>query len=486
MGDGRSNFSQGAGPAACARPREAAGGREEADAIAKKSPPKKLWGARFEHGLLPELEQFSSSLEIDFELYPFDIAGSIAHARGLAAAALLSKSKLTAIERGLRKVKQELEEGTFEFVPSDEDIHTAIERRLTEITPAGASLHAGRSRNDQVALDLRLYCRAAALEAVTAIAHLTDALAVKARAHSAWVMPGYTHLQRAQPVTVGHHLLAHAEPLLRDALRFQHAYDAADEMPLGSGALAGSTLPLRREFVARQLGFSRLTANSMDAVSDRDFALDLAYACLCASIHLSRLAEDVVLWSSSEFGFVKLADEIATGSSLMPQKKNPDIAELLRGRTGRSLGGLVALATVLKGLPLAYDRDLQEDKPALFSAVDGALDSLDAAALLVNHLAFDRRRLESAAADAGLLATDVAEELVKSGTPFRAAHEKVGRQVREGELTSPWSAVTSLRKRDLDGAPNPGRVAGRAQAVRREAAGLLRWCRTHSAPLPGE
>jgi argininosuccinate lyase len=299
-------------------------------------------------------------------------------------------------------------------------------------------------------------------------------------------MPGYTHLQRAQPVTVGHHLLAHAEPLLRDAVRFQHAYDASDEMPLGSGALAATTLPLRREVVAKELGFSRLTANSMDAVADRDFALDLAYACVSASIHLSRLAEDMVLWSSTEFGFVKLADEIATGSSLMPQKKNPDIAELLRGRSGRALGSLVALATVLKGLPLAYDRDLQEDKTALFAAVDSALDSLEAAALVVSHLDFNRERLASAAGDPGLVATDVAEELVRSGTPFRAAHEKVGRQVRDGELKAPWNAATSVGKRDLPGAPNPRRVAARATAVRREAAGLERWCKTHSAPLLGE
>jgi argininosuccinate lyase len=434
----------------------------------------------------PELERFSSSLDIDFELYPYDIAGSIAHARGLAAAGLLSKSKLTAIERGLRAIRKEFIEGKFEFAPSDEDIHTAIERRLTEITPAGAALHAGRSRNDQVALDLRLYCKAASLEAVGALASVVDVLSTKALAHASWVMPGYTHLQRAQPVTVGHHLLAHAEPLLRDVTRFQHAFEAADEMPLGSGALAGTTLPLRREFVAKQLGFSRLTANSIDAVSDRDFALDLAYACVCASIHLSRFAEDVVLWSSSEFGFVKLADEIATGSSLMPQKKNPDIAELLRGRTGRSLGGLVALATVLKGLPLAYDRDLQEDKTALFAAVDGAVGSLYAAALLAEYLEFDRKRLESGAADPDLLATDVAEGLVRSGMPFRAAHEKVGRQVREGELKAPWNAAASLRKRDLPGAPHPKRVAARARTVRRELAGLLRWLKAHSGPLPGE
>jgi argininosuccinate lyase len=434
--------------------------------------------------LLPELERFSSSLDADFELYPFDIAGSVAHARGLAAAGLISRARLTAIERGLRRVKRELDDSSVAFTTTDEDIHTFVERRLTEITPAGASLHAGRSRNDQVALDLRLYCRAAASELVAEVAGAVAALAVQAQAHSAWVMAGYTHLQHAQPVTLGHHLLAHAEPLLRDAERFRHAYDSADEMPLGSGALAGSTLPLVREVVAKELGFQRLTANSMDAVSDRDFALDLVYGCVCAAIHLSRLGEDVALWASSEFGFVRLADEIATGSSLMPQKKNPDIAELLRGRSGRALGSLVALATVLKGLPLAYDRDLQEDKPALFAAVDNALDSLRAAALLVGHLEFDRDRLAAAAADPGLLATDVAEALVRSGKPFRQAHEEVGRQVLAGTMKAPWSSRASLRKRDLSGAPHPRRVAARARAVRHEAAVLLRWSGKHPPPLP--
>ena len=355
---------------------------------------------------------------------------------------------------------------------------------MTEITPAGAALHAGRSRNDQVALDLRLFCRFAASHLVQAVAGVVDELATKARVHAGWVMPGYTHLQRAQPVTVGHHLLAHAEPLLRDAERFRRAYEAAGEMPLGSGSLAATTLPLQREAVRRELGFERLTANSIDAVADRDFALDLIYACMSASIHLSRLAEDVVLWSSSEFGFVRLADEVSTGSSLMPQKKNPDIAELLRGRAGRSVGSLVSLATVLKGLPLAYDRDLQEDKPALFAAVDNGLDSLEAAELLVQHLKFDRERLAAAAADSALLATDAAEELVRSGVPFRKAHETVGRQVLEGSLKVPWNARVSLGKRDLPGAPHPRRVAGRATAVRREAAALLRWTKGHPPRLP--
>ncbi|HYM67123.1 MAG TPA: argininosuccinate lyase, partial [Patescibacteria group bacterium] len=395
------------------------------------------------------------------------------------------RARLIAIERGLRRVERELDGGDFKFVPSDEDIHTAVERRLTEITPAGASLHTGRSRNDQVALDLRLYCRAASAAAVAGVSRLVTALAVKARTHSGWPMPGYTHLQRAQPITVGHHLLAHAEPLLRDAERFRHAYDAADEMPLGSGALAGSTLPLLREKVASSLGFARVTKNSVDAVSDRDFALDLTYSCLSTALHLSRLGEDVVIWASTEFGFVQLADEVSTGSSLMPQKKNPDIAELLRGRAGRSLGSLVALATVLKGLPLAYDRDLQEDKTALFGAVDSVLDSLEAAALLVEHMEFDRARLAAAAADPSLLATDAAEELVRAGVPFRKAHEAVGRQVREGALRVPWSARASLAKREMTGAPNPRLVAAAATAARRAAAGLLRWSEKHPPPVRG-
>ena len=359
-----------------------------------------------------------------------------------------------------------------------------VERRLTEITPAGASLHAGRSRNDQVVLDLRLYCRAASAAGVEAVALVVAALAGAAARHVDWAMPGYTHLQRAQPVTLGHHLLAHAEPLLRDATRFQHAYEAADELPLGSGALAGSTLPLRRDVVARELGFSRVSANSIDAVSDRDFALDLVYACLAAALHLSRLGEDVVLWSTAEFGFVRLADEIATGSSLMPQKKNPDIAELLRARPAQALGSLASLATTLKGLPLAYDRDLQQDKRAVFAAADDVIASLEAAALLVKHLEFDRGRLAAAAQDPGLLATDAAEERVRAGTPFRQAHGEVGEQVRVGRLEVPWDVATSLRRRDLTGAPHPRRVAARAVAMRRQAAALRRWAQKHPPDLP--
>jgi argininosuccinate lyase len=465
VGDGPAHVGPRPGPAPRARLRSAPRRRQEADEIAPK--PKKLWGGRFARRLLPELERFSSSLAVDFELYPYDIAGSLAHARGLKTANIVTAAQLTAIERGLRRVKRELDEGSFKFATTDEDIHTAIERRLTEITPAGASLHAGRSRNDQVALDLRLYCRDAAHEALLLLADLIDALAVQAEGHADWLMPGYTHLQRAQPVTLGYHLLAHAEALLRDVQRFRNAHAAAGTMPLGSGALAGSTLPLARRTVARELGLRALTENAMDAVADRDFALDLVYACAATSVHLSRLGEDVVLWASSEFGFVNLADEIATGSSLMPQKKNPDIAELLRGRAGRSVGSFVALATVLKGLPLSYDRDLQEDKPAVFAAVDNALDSLRAATLLVGHLEFDRERLAAAAADPLLLATDAAEDLVRAGTPFRKAHDEIGRQVRDGRFKAPRDAKASVARRKLD-------VTARARTLRKEAAFLRR------------
>ena len=421
---------------------------------------------------------------MDYELYPFDIAGSVAHARGLAASGILKPAQLKAIERGLRRVKRELDSDTFEFRDSDEDIHTAVERRLTELTPHGAALHAGRSRNDQVVTDLRLFCRYMAAAGVELIAGLVGELALQAGTHAAWPMPGYTHLQRAQPVTVGHHLMAHAEPLLRDAERFRAAYAAADELPLGSGALAAGTLPLRREVVAKELGFSRLSLNSMDAVSDRDFALDLVHACLVSAIHLSRLGEDVVLWSTAEFGFVRLADEIATGSSLMPQKKNPDIAELLRARAARVLGHHTALAATLKGLPLAYDRDLQEDKPAVLGAVEDTFSALEAAGLLVRHLVFDAERLAEAASDPGLRATDEAERLVAGGMPFRAAHEAVGAAIREGRFEPPESVERSLRARNVAGGPAPARVRRRAVAAVREAEALAKWANAHPPPLP--
>jgi argininosuccinate lyase len=424
-----------------------------------------MWGGRFERGLLPELERFASSLDLDQELSHFEIQGSVVYARALEKAGIISAADLTAIEQGLQQIRKELEDLTFDFAETDEDIHTAIERRLIELTPAGAPLHAGRSRNEQIALAMRLYCRESAQVATAVLATIVDELAAKAEAYADVPMPGYTHLQRAQIVTVGLHLLAHAEPLLRDMDRFAVAYDAAEKLPLGSGALAGSTLQLARQPMADALGLPHITENSMDAVADRDFALDLVYACVSASIHLSRLAEDVVLWASSEFGFVKLADEIATGSSLMPQKKNPDIAELIRGRAGRSLGAFVTLATVLKGLPLTYNRDLQEDKVPVFAAVENVLECGEAAIVLVEHLEFDRDRLAAAAADPMLRATDAAEQLVRRGTPFRQAHEEIGRLVREGGFVPPWDVETSIAKRNFG-------VAKRARTIRRKVAGV--------------
>jgi argininosuccinate lyase len=440
-----------------------------------------LWGGRFRKPLLPELERFSSSLEVDLELAPYDIAGSIAHGRGLLEAGLLTKTRFNRLHRALVQVGKEIESGQFVFADSDEDIHTAVERRLAEIDPDGAGrLHAGRSRNDQVALDLRLYCRAAASAITEELARLIQALARAAGKHHALAMPGYTHLQRAQPLTVGHHLLAHAHPLLRDSNRVMNAYAAASEMPLGSGALAGTTLPLERTAVADALGFARLTRNSMDAVADRDFALDLVYACLSIGLHLSRFGEDVVLWASSEFGFLKLADEVSTGSSIMPQKRNPDIAELIRGRSGRPLASLVGLAMVVKGLPLAYDRDLQEDKRHLFSAVDNCLESLEAARLLVERLEFDRKRLAEAVADPELLATDSAEKLVAEGRAFREVHGEVGKLLLEGSHRPPWDVAESLRRRSLPGGPEPARVKVVAAGVGRQAAALGSWARRHS------
>jgi argininosuccinate lyase len=333
-------------------------------------------------------------------------------------------------------------------------------------------------------VDLRLFARTAAPDVAVEVARLAGALAAQARRTAGWPMPGYTHMQRAQPVTTGHHLLAHAEPLLRDLERFRQAHESAGEMPLGAGALAASTLPLQRDVVARELGFSRLTRNSMDAVSDRDFLLDLVFACAVTGLHLSRLAEDLVLWSSAEFGFVRLADEISTGSSLMPQKRNPDIAELLRGRAGRPVAALNGLFTILKGLPLAYDRDLQEDKVHTFAAVDNVMDSAQAARLMVESLVFDAERMREAAADADLYATDIAEEMVRGGAPFRDAHRQVGRRVLAGEHAAPWGADESLRRRSLPGGPHPDGVRREAARAAREARRAERWAVEHRFTWP--
>ena len=403
----------------------------------------KAWAGRFATPTAPAAEAFTTSLPFDRRFYPHDIAGSVAHTRALVRARLLTRREGARLARGLARVRRELDAGGFRFLPSDEDIHLAIERRLTELVgPVGGKLHTGRSRNDQVALDLRLWLRAECDALDAALARLQQALTALARRYRDALLPGYTHLQRAQPILLAHHLLAYREMLARDRTRLRDCRARADELPLGAGALAGAGFPLDRRFVARQLGFARVTANSVDAVADRDAAAEfLAAAAICA-VHLSRLAEELVLWATEEFGFIELPDGFATGSSMMPQKKNPDVAELVRGKTGRVMGALVALLTTLKGLPLAYNKDLQEDKPPLFDAADTLRQSLDVLAAMLPHLRFDTGRM-AAAADGLLLATDLADLLVERGVPFRRAHAIVGKLVRHCLATG-----TSLRELD--------------------------------------
>jgi argininosuccinate lyase len=381
----------------------------------------------------PLFRRINTSLGFDRRLWPQDVRGSVAHARALRRAGVLDDDELTALVEGLERVAGELERGDFEFGDADEDIHMAIERRVTELVgPVGGKLHTGRSRNDQVATDIALYVRERSERALELVATLMSTLADLAERHVDWPIPGYTHLQRAQPVYLGHHLLAYFWMLRRDARRFQAVRAAAAaELPLGSGALAGLNWELDRAGVAAELGFERPAPNSIDAVSSRDAVLDyLAAAAICA-MHLSRLGSELVLWSSSEFGFCEPADDFSSGSSIMPQKKNPDAAELLRGKAPRVAASLQALLGVLHALPLAYAKDLQEDKQALFDAVDTVETSLEAADRMLSGMRFDREALAAAAADDFLAATDVADLLVRRGMPFREAHGVVGNLVRE-------------------------------------------------------
>ena len=374
---------------------------------------------------------YTVSLHYDRRLYRQDIAGSIAHARMLGRQGIISGDEAERIVAGLGAIRREIEDDTFPWRPELEDIHMNIEARLTErIGEAGGKLHTARSRNDQVATDLRLYVKETITESLSRIRSAQQALVDQAEAHRAAILPGYTHLQRAQPVLLAHHLLAYFQMLQRDAQRFREARARADVLPLGSGALAGSPYPLDREWVAAELGFTSVSENSMDAVSDRDFVLDYVYAAAVTMTHLSRLAEELVLWSTEEFGFVRLADEYTTGSSMMPQKRNPDFAELGRGRAGRVYGRLMGLFTTLKGLPLTYNRDLQEDKEALFDTVDTLLPTLEAFQGMLAGVRFDTERMRSAAGSGYVLATDLADYLVKKGTPFREAHGAVARLTR--------------------------------------------------------
>jgi argininosuccinate lyase len=390
-----------------------------------------LWHGRFEGGPAEALRALNDSLAFDRRLYREDLAGSRAHVRGLARVGLLTQVEEAAVLAALDTVEDEMAAGRFEFAAGDEDIHTAVERRVTELAgAAGAKLHTGRSRNDQVATDLRLWAKRELAGLAELVLSLQATLLARASAAGDRYLPGYTHLQQAQPVLLAHHLLAHGWALARDVDRLVDAVHRTDVSPLGAGALAGSSLPLDPDAVAADLGFAARFENSLDAVSDRDFVAEALFVLAMVGVHLSRLGEELVLWASSEFAFVTLDDRFATGSSMMPQKKNPDVAELARAKAGRLVGHLAGLLATLKGLPLAYDKDLQEDKEPLFDAVDTVRLTLLALDGMVGSLVFDHARMEAAADSPYAAATDLAELLVMDGVPFREAHSLIGDLVR--------------------------------------------------------
>jgi argininosuccinate lyase len=396
-----------------------------------KAPKKKLWGGRFVTNTADSVEAFTASIAVDARLYRHDIMGSIAHAKMLAKQRIIPARDGQKIVRGLQAVEREIDAGKFNFSHADEDIHMNIERRLTElIGPAGGKLHTGRSRNDQVALDMRLYLRDEVKTIIDSLRTLQRDLARCAKKSLDVILPGYTHLQRAQPVLLSHHLLAYHDMFERDGERLSGCLERIDVLPLGSGALAGTTFPIDRVYVARLLGFSRISKNSIDAVSDRDFLIEFVAAAAILFVHLSRLAEELVLWSSQEFGFIELPDGYCTGSSMMPQKKNPDVPELIRGKSGRVFGHLQALLTIMKGLPLAYNRDMQEDKVPLFDTADTAKASVKIMAEVIGGIKIRRERMWRAAQDGFMNATDLADYLVARGMPFRTAHEVAGKVVQ--------------------------------------------------------
>ncbi len=387
----------------------------------------KLWGGRFKESTNELVEEFTESVSYDKRLAPFDIAGSVAHVKMLEKQGILKKEEAERIISGLNEILKEIERGKLNWKRELEDVHMNIEKRLTEkVGPVGGKLHTGRSRNDQVATDVRLYVRKEIEEILELLKNLRRAFVKQAEENLDVVMPGYTHLQIAQPVLYSHHMLAYYWMFKRDEKRFKDTLKRVNVSPLGSAALAGTSYPLDREFTAKLLGFSGVKRNSMDAVSDRDFVAETIFNCAMVMMHLSRLSEELVLWSTEEFGFIELPDAFCTGSSIMPQKKNPDVSELTRGKTGRVYGDLVAILTVLKGLPLTYNRDLQEDKEPLFDAIDTVKLSLKVNALIVEGMKPKRERMREQARKGFSLATDVADYLAKKGVPFREAHRIVG------------------------------------------------------------
>jgi len=399
--------------------------------MVRKDDSKSHLRSRFNKGVDKAVEKYVASIPFDWRLYKQDIAGSIAHAQMLAKQGLISKKDAERIVSGLVAIRDEIEKGKLEFKPELEDIHMSIESRLFEkIGDVAGKLHTARSRNDQIALDMRLFTKEAILETVSGLRDIQRVLLDIAEANKAAIMPGYTHLQQAQPILFAHHLLAYFEMLQRDVVRFEDCLKRTDVLPLGSGALAGVAYPVDRNFVAKKLGFSDISANSLDAVSDRDFVIEYEAAAAMTMMHLSRLAEEMVLWSSAEFGFVELDEAYATSSSIMPQKKNPDVAELARGKTGRVYGNLMGLLTVMKGLPLAYNRDVQEDKEGLFDTVDTLLSTLEVFTGLIKTLKINSARMQQAMSGGYILATDLADYLTRKGLPFRQAHDIVGKLVR--------------------------------------------------------
>lgn len=461
----------------------------------KKSSPVSRSG-RFAGGPAADVAAFSESISFDWRLWKHDIRGSIAHAAMLRKIGLLTARESAAIRRGLEQIGREIDQGRFRWKPELEDVHMNIEAELTRRVPAGAKLHTARSRNDQVALDVRLWLREEISGLAEELRDLQRALVGLGARNSAVIIPGYTHLQRAQPVYFAHHLLAYVEMLERDLDRLQDGARRVNVCPLGSGAIAGTTLPIDREFVARQLGFvdergrPRITRNSMDAVSDRDFAVEFCASSALLAVHLSRLAEDIILWAGTEFGFIRIADAYTTGSSLMPQKKNPDVAELTRGKSGRVIGNLMSLLALLKGLPMTYNRDLQEDKERLFDTADTIRACTRLMAAMLANTTVNAAACAAAAADPLLLATDLADELVRQGMPFREAHHVVGAVVAAAEEKSkPLDRLTLAEFRQVNPAFGP-RVAdvfrlGKAMARRdlpgapgtRQVARQLAWWR---------
>ena len=390
----------------------------------------KIWGGRFQKGMDEVVEKFNASISFDARLYAQDIEGSMAHCRMLAKQGIISEEESSQILSALAEIKREMDRGEIPLDEVHEDIHTLVEKVLVEkIGPIGEKLHTGRSRNDQISLDARLYVREAIQRVAKLIEELQLVLVGLAGKNMDLIVPGYTHLQRAQPVLLAHHLLAYFEMLKRDGQRLRENLKRVNVLPLGSAALAGSTFQLDREMVAKALGFETISENSMDAVSDRDFVIEFLFASSVLMMHLSRLCEELIIWSSQEFGFITLPDAYCTGSSIMPQKKNPDLPELIRGKTGRVYGHLIALLTTMKGLPLSYNKDLQEDKEALFDTVDTVEQCLSVLSRLLKEVSFNEEKMKKATEEGYLVATDLADYLVGKGVTFRKAHETVGKMV---------------------------------------------------------